>query len=159
MKIAICFSWLYRSNREIRANHLVKIIRNKILDVVDARRLDDSIELKKSVESKQLVKKTTRNKILDVVDARRLVGTVDLKQSVEIRKQKKSTVDKSARLQKSFASSSVKRFRGRSLKRFQSKKKHRPHEFRQLKVILPPSNNHYYRGEVYIESVTEFQKK
>ena len=136
-----------------------KTIRNKILNVVDARRFDDSVDLKKPADLMQLVKKTTKNKILNAVDARKLVDTVDLKQSVETKKQKMFAVDKSARLKKPSASSFVKRSRDRSLKRLQSKKKRRFHEFRQLKIILSSSNSHYYREEIYIEFVIEFQKK
>ena len=77
-----------------------KIIKNKILNVVDVCKLDNLIELKKSIVLSS--KKITFN---------------------ESTQRKKSVVEKSIRSKKSFASSSKnKRFRDRSLKRVQSKK-------------------------------------
>ena len=87
-----------------------KIIRNKILNVADAFKFVDLIDLKESFVSSQ-------QKIIFNISTRQK------KFIIEINKQKKSAVDKSIRLRKIFASSSAKRSRGRSFKCFQSKKK------------------------------------
>ena len=101
--------------------------------------------------------KVIENKISDVVDVFKLVDLIKLNKFIS---SKTFAVDKSTRLKKSFASS-FKRSRDRSLKRLQSKKKHRSHESRQqFKIILSSSNNHYYHEETYIEFeiVNEYQE-
>ena len=116
-----------------------KNIKNKILNVVDVRKLDDLIELKKFI----------------VLSSKKIIFN-------ESTQRKKFAVEKSTRLKKFFVSSSKnKRSRDRSLKRVQSKKKYRSHESRQhSEIILSLSNNYYYHEKTYIEFkiVNEYQE-